>query len=118
MSDNVENVAVKHDKRKYGKSTYTIFKLFKLAFSLIINYTSLPLNILGGIGFAVSILSFLVGIYFVIKKIFVGVPVEGWTTVVVLLSFFNGILIAILSLMGEYLSRIIGEVSNRNSFVV
>ena len=118
LTDNIENITVEHDKRKYGKSTYKISKLFKLAFNLVINYTSLPLIALSIIGFLTSGLSFAFGIYIIIKKILIGVSVEGWTSIIVLLSFFNGLLISILSLMGEYLYRIIGEVSNRSQFAI
>ena len=118
LTTNITNVQVRHDKRKHGISTYTMSKLFKLAFNLIINYSSLPLRILTSIGVIVSITSFLMGGYFICKKLIGGIPVSGWTSLVVLLSFFNGLLLIILSIIGEYLGRIINEVSNRQQFVV
>jgi glycosyltransferase involved in cell wall biosynthesis len=118
MTNKIENVVVGHDQRRHGASTYTVFKLFKLAFNLVINYSALPLNVFAGMGFIVSAFSFTYGLLMMLKKVFIGVPVEGWTSVIVLLSFLNGILITMLSLMGEYLVRILGEVSARNQFVI
>ncbi len=118
MTGNVANVSVGKAHRQHGASNYSPMKLIRLAFNVIINYSSLILNIVAGVGFIVSILSFLIGGYFLFKKLIVGVDVEGWTSVVVLLSFFNGVLITILSLLGEYMVRIIGEVSNRSQYVV
>lgn len=118
ITKNIASTQVKHEKRKYGKSNYDLKKLIKLAFNLIINYTSLPLKLLATVGISVSVFSFCLALYFIFKKLLIGVAVPGWTSVVVLLAFFNGLLLAILSLMGEYLSRIISEVSNRQQFIV
>lgn len=115
---NITSVIVKHERRKYGHSNYTFSRLIKLAFNLIINYTSLPLRFLSGIGIVFCILSFIMGLFFIVKKLLVKQVLPGWTTVVVLLSFFNGLLLIILSVIGEYLARIIGEVSNKQQFVV
>jgi glycosyltransferase involved in cell wall biosynthesis len=118
VTRNIANVTVRHDQRKYGQSTYTFKKLIVLAFNLIINYTALPLRALALFGIVISICSFCMGVYFIAKKLLVESIVPGWTSVVVLLSFFNGILLAILSIMGEYFARIIGEVSNRQQYTV
>ncbi len=118
LTTNIGNVTVKHEKRIYGQSTYNFSKLIKLAFNLIINYTSLPLRILTSIGIIVSVMSFFIGLYFLLRKILIGIPVSGWTSIVVLLSFFNGLLLVILSIMGEYLARIISEVSYKPQFVI
>jgi len=118
LTRNIGNVTVKHEKRKYGRSTYTLQKLIKLTFNLIINYTSIPLRLLTSFGIIISIVSFCMGLFFILQKLLNKSIIPGWTSVVVLLSFFNGLLLAILSIMGEYLARIISEVSNRQQFVI
>jgi glycosyltransferase involved in cell wall biosynthesis len=118
ITRNLTNATVRHDERKHGSSTYTLTKLFKLSFNLIINYSSFPLKFFAIIGILVSIGSFGIGAFFVLQKLLVGIPVPGWTSIVVLLSFFCGLQLIILSIMGEYLSRIINEVSNRQQFVI
>jgi glycosyltransferase involved in cell wall biosynthesis len=118
LSMNIANVTVKHETRRYGRSNYNLGKLLKLSFNLIINYTSLPLRALTLLGVIISTLSFCAGIYFITRRLFDKVAVPGWTSVVVLLSFFNGLLLVVLSVIGEYLARIIGEVSNRPQFVI
>jgi glycosyltransferase involved in cell wall biosynthesis len=118
LTTNIGNVTVKHEKRRYGRSMYNFSKLIKLAFNLIINYTSLPLKAMTSLGIIVSVSSFVIGLYFSLKKLLIGINVPGWTSLLVLLSFFNGLLLAILALMGEYLVRIINEVSNERQFVI
>lgn len=118
VTTNVCNVTVQHEKRRYGRSNYTISKLLRLSFSLLINYSSLPIRLLSLIGGLVALFAFVIGGYFFVARLLnENIPV-GWTSLVVLLSFFNGILLVILSLMGEYFRRIISEVSHRKQFAI
>lgn len=118
LTTNVANVTVSHEKRRYGRSNYTFTKLLQLSFSLLINYSTWPIRALSFVGSVVAIAAFGIGIFFFIQKLTTpNVPV-GWTSTVVLLSFFNGLLLVILSLMAEYFLRIINEVSSRKQFTI
>lgn len=118
VTRNIGNVTVRHERRKYGKSTYNLRKLIRLSFNLIINYTSLPLRVLTLFGIAIATLSLCMGSFFIFKKLLNDAIVPGWTSVVVLLSFFNGMLLAVLSIMGEYLARIVSEISNKQQYII
>ena len=118
ITRNASHIRVKHDRRRYGNSNYSVFKLFKLAFNLFFDYSSLPLQILSILGIIVSVFSFLTGLFFIFKKLLFGINVPGWTSVICLLSFFNGLLLLMLSIIGEYLARIIKTLSYKHQFVV
>ena len=118
LTDRVTNAIDDHPPRAYGRSKSSFRKLFSLAFNLVINYSSIPLRLLCFFGMMVSLAAFLIGAFFLVKKLVVGSAIQGWTSIIVLLSFFNGILLAVLSVMGEYLVRILGEISNRPSFMI
>jgi len=118
FTDRVVNAVVEHHPRPHGQSNYNFRALVRLAFNLIINYSSIPLRVLTFFGMLVSMAAFLIGGFFLIKKLVIGSAIQGWTSTIVLLSFFNGILLAVLSVMGEYLVRILGEISNRPSFMI
>ncbi|PLX84410.1 MAG: glycosyltransferase [Desulfuromonas sp.] len=118
VTSKVANVYIQHEKRKYGESNYTLGKLISLSYNLIINYSSLPLKAISVLGLAVSCLSFLVGMIFVVKKLLLGQAPAGWTSLIVLMSLFNSIILVILFVFGEYLSRILKEVSGHKQFTV
>ena len=118
LTKNVGNIAVKNARRRHGQSNYTLVKLLNHGLNLIIYYTSFPLNVLTAIGFLVAVFSFCFAIFYAARKMISGYTVPGWTSVVVLLSFFNGLLLLVLSLIGQYLGRIVNEVSNRQQFMV
>lgn len=98
-------VKVIHEKRKLGNSGYSKIKLFKLTQNIILYYTAIPLKIMVYGGFFASIISFILGIYFIIRKIFFHVP-HGYTSVIVTILFSTGIIIFSLGIIGEYLTRI------------
>jgi glycosyltransferase involved in cell wall biosynthesis len=97
---------VKHDSRKHRKSGYTSWNLFKIIGNILLFYTGVPLKLMVFIGLLVSGFSFLIGIFYIIKKIFFNVSVEGYTSLIVAIMFSTGIILLSLGVIGEYLSRI------------
>jgi glycosyltransferase involved in cell wall biosynthesis len=110
-SGNMANVEAEHSPRAVGESNYTPAKILHLVSALLFNYSSYPLKVLTAMGFFVSLISFSAGVFFVIKSLFIGTHVAGWTTVVSLLAFLNGFIIIMLGILGEYVSRLINQVS-------
>lgn len=110
-ANKVANVDTKHLPRSFGKSNYNLIRILKLVSRLLFNYSSLPLRLVSGVGIVVSIMSFLAGVVYVLKSLLVGVSVPGWTTLVVLLSFLMGFVLIILGIIGEYLARILNQLS-------
>ncbi len=118
FSSKIANVSTEHHARKEGQSNYSIKRIIKLVATLLFNYSSYPLQLLATIGLIVSLLSFLFGLYSIVKAITVGSDVQGWTSLVVLLSFINGFTILILGVLGEYVTRIMNQLSFQEPYQV
>ncbi len=116
FSHKTGNVVVEHCSREIGKSNYNFLRILKLVSVLLFCYSSFPMKFLGITGSTISIISFLLGIAYIIKNIAFSVAVPGWTSVVVLMSFFCGYIIFMLSIIGEYLSRIMNQVSSNKCY--
>jgi glycosyltransferase involved in cell wall biosynthesis len=114
----IANVDVQHQERLDGVSNYTLSKIIALTSRLLINYSSYPLRLLSTIGLGLSTISLLLAVIYLIKGIFEGSPVPGWTTLAVLVSFLGGFMIAMLGLIGEYLSRILDQLSVESSYCI
>ena len=111
FSANPANVWVEHQKRPVGKSNYNFFKIVELVMRILFNYSTYPLRVVSILGLVVSGISFLLGLYYLGKALFVGTRVPGWATTVVLLAFFNGMSLLVLSMLGEYTMRLLNQVS-------
>lgn len=69
-TDHIEFTPVSHHKRKESKSGYSPLKLVKLAFNITIYYTTVPLRMMVIGGFITSIITFLIGVFFIYKNYF------------------------------------------------
>lgn len=107
ITNRMKNIEVKHDKRKYGKSQYSFKKILRLSFDTILMNSTLPLKLVSIFGILISTLSFGYGIYIFLRWLFIGIPLLGWTSVILSILFLSGIILISLGIIGEYLIRII-----------
>ncbi len=118
LAGRMDNVEVVHEERFSGKSNYNLRKILGLIARLLINYSSYPLRMLSSIGLLVAMASFVTGGVYLVNGLLHSSQVPGWTTLVVLISFLGGFIIALLALIGEYLSRILSQLSGERMFYV
>lgn len=118
VTTDVVNTLVSHDKRKYGKSHFTVRKMLKLFSNLIINNSSFLLKLISYLGITMALFSVVFGLYFLIKKITGGIGVPGWTSLIVVVSMSSGIMLFGIGIIGEYLLRIIKNVEHSPPYFV
>ena len=73
---------------------------------------------MSAVGFFLSVISFLLGIWYFYQK-FSGIPITpGLSTTVILITFFAGIQLLSMGLIGEYVGRIYEQVKQRPSYII
>jgi len=107
----------RHD-RQSGVSSWNFSSLFNLALDGLIGFTAFPLRLAMLLGFFVSSLAFLYGIYVFIKTLCYGDPVAGYPSLMVVIVFLGGVQLFTLGVIGEYMSRIFDESQNRPNYIV
>lgn len=112
------NALVDHHPRKVGRSNYDWRRILNLVAAILFNYSSFPLRVVAGIGGIIAIGAFILGLYYLIAGLVSHSVVPGWTTLVVLLSFFNGIVMIMLAMLGEYVIRIINQISVSDPYII
>ncbi|HAH07200.1 MAG TPA: glycosyltransferase [Elusimicrobia bacterium] len=117
FSSRIANVSVRHEPRAIGDSNYCVVKIITLLATLLFGYSPYPMRVLCGIGFVISGISFALGLVSIYRGLFVyRSPVPGWTSLIVLLSFLLGYVILLLGIVGEYLVRVLNQLSSNRSF--
>lgn len=111
-------IDVQHCARHEGKSSYTFRKLLNLAIDTIVAYSDKPLRLSIKAGFIMACFSFFYAIYVIYRKFILGIPVEGWTSIMVSLWFLGGLIIANLGIIGIYMGKIFNETKNRPLYVI
>jgi polyisoprenyl-phosphate glycosyltransferase len=117
-SNDPSDVPVRHDPRPVGTSNYGLRRILSLVFAILFSYSLFPLRAAAMIGFLAAVASFLLGAFYLVRSLFVETAVPGWTTIAVLLSFFNGVVIMLLSMLGEYVVRTLNAVSAESTYHV
>ncbi|RLD62260.1 MAG: glycosyltransferase [Bacteroidetes bacterium] len=111
-------IPVTHKKRENGGSGYSFSKSIKLALDYFLIYSNKPLYFAVYFGFVVAFISF-AGILVVVYKYLVNqISVQGWTSLIILTSFFAGVIIIFLGIIGIYIGKIFDNTKNRPLYVV
>lgn len=118
FSNRRANALVEHAPRRVGKSNYTLARILNLVLTILFNYSSYPLRFVGVVGLVVSSIGFLLGTYYLLLGLFRGSTSPGWLTLVVLVSFLSSTIILMLSMVGEYLIRLVNQSSSTEAFHV
>ena len=105
-------------ERFAGKSKYSYMKMMRFAWNGIVSFSIVPLRLGIVVGILTSIISFGVIAYALYSKFISGTAVAGWTSAVSIISFLFGVLFVLLGLIGEYIGRIYMEVQGRPRFVI
>ena len=107
------------DPRLSGKGNYNPFTgSLKIGLNGLISFSSKPLSIMSIGGFILSGLSFMLGGWYLLQKLLGINLTPGLSTTVLLISFFSGVQLLGLGLIGEYVGRIYDEVKRRPMYIV
>lgn len=117
-------VYVPHErKRSQGKSRWTWRKKVNLAKDTFFASSSFPIRFITNLGLTISILClvsipfWIYGRFYAQSQLF-GFPIPGWTTLIILAFFFNGLMLFCLGIVAEYIWRIYEEVKGRPGFII
>ena len=105
------------EERFSGTTKFSFFKSLKYALEGIIAFTTLPLKLATGVGVFTFALSILYMLVVIIQKLFFGVDVPGYATIVVLILFLGGLQLLLLGVVGEYLARTYIQGKNRPVYI-
>lgn len=114
----ITEIEVGHAERKKGTSKYSPFKLFRLNFDLMTNFSLLPIQIISMLGVVIAFLGLAFAVFLMARRLFIGPEGEGTFTLFGVLFFFIGIQIFALGVIGEYVGRIYQEVRRRPRYII
>lgn len=114
----IVNTPVEHHPRKAGRSGYTLSRLLGQTLNNIIGYSMLPLRLLAMLGLVGILASAVLALVLAVRYLTGGITVPGWTTLALLLVVLSGFNFFAFSIIGEYLLRILQQVSHTPQYLV
>jgi dolichol-phosphate mannosyltransferase len=109
---------VTHDARAEGESSYNWTSLFALAFNNILAFSDKPLRLTVRLGFYISAISMSIGVFYLVQYILGEIDVLGFASLIISISFFSGMIIMILGIIGLYLGKVFEKVKGRPMYII
>ncbi len=112
-------VLYNRDTRLTGTGNYNrLVGSLRIGINGLVGFSSRPLQVMSMAGFLVAALSFALGTWYVVQKL-IGVNLTpGLSTTVLVVSFFSGVQLLALGVVGEYIGRIYDETKRRPMYIV
>ena len=111
-------VLVTSGVRHAGRTNYSYWRQVNFAIGFLLSFSTKPLRLISMLGLAISMLALVYFLVVVIQRLAFGTPVQGWPTVVGLMSLLGGVQLLAMGVTGEYVARIFLEVKGRPLYVV
>ena len=112
------SIVVEHAPRESGTTSYSFAKLLSLAFNTIISFSNKPLKLFVKFGMIISIISFSVGIFYIIQAINHEIAVLGYTSIIVSIWFLSGVIITTIGVTGIYIGKIFDQTKSRPIYII
>lgn len=106
------------EERFAGETKYPLKKMIRFAFDAITSFSYKPLKLASYFGGAVSLAGFAYMMVVLYLKVFTNGTVTGWASMMAVSLFFNGVVLMMLGIIGEYIGRIYDEAKGRPLYVV
>src|SRR5688572_15990378 len=100
------------------RSSWSFFKLWRFALDGLFSFSTAPLKLWMYVGLLSAGAAFVYLAITLIQKLFFGIDAPGYASLLVVLLFFNGLLMISNGIQGEYIARIFEEVKGRPLYVV
>ncbi len=111
-------IEIAHAKRDSGLSSYTLKKLMRLAFNVIISFSEKPLRLVIKLGFTMASLSFLSALYLFFRAVLIKQTVLGWSSLIVSIWFLSGLIIFFLGIVGTYVGKAFEQTKKRPLYII
>ena len=107
-----------HTRANATTSTWSFFKLWRFALDGLFSFSTAPLKWWTYIGGLSAVAAFVYGAITLVQTLVFGINTPGYASLLIVVLFFNGLLLLSNGIQGEYIARIFEEVKGRPLYVV
>lgn len=105
-------------ERIAGNTSWNFWGLLKYSVDGIVNFSDTPLNIATFVGIISFLASLLLSIFYLLKTLIFGDPVQGFPTLIVLILLLGGLQLLSVGIIGKYIAKIFLETKKRPNYII
>lgn len=111
-------IPVEHAERPRGKSSYNFRKKCSLALNIMLAYSDKPLKLIVAFGISISLMAFAFAIIIAYKAFHGTISVIGYSSLIISVSFFSGVIISVLGVLGLYIGKIFQSIKAKPTYLI
>ena len=100
------------------KGGYSLRSLFRITSNNIMFSSTAPLRFVTNIGVGLATVNFLIGMFYLLKKIIFGKPVPGYTSIIVSVLFSTGLIVLSVGIVAQYIAKILQNLNHKPSYYI
>jgi len=117
-TERVVLVRVPMDHRAHGQSNYSAWGLLRVAVTMLLGFSTLPLRAVSYIGVCMGLAGAGLLAFVLINYAAYGSAVPGFAFIGSMVALFSGVQLVAIGVIGEYLARLYGDAVGRPSFAI
>lgn len=111
-------IAFENRKRASGETKWSFWKLFKYSLDGITAFSTAPLQIASLLGLLSCLGAGITLLFVFIRALLYGDPVSGWPSLICVITFFSGVQLFVIGILGSYLAKTYIETKKRPSYLI
>lgn len=111
-------VALAVEKPYKGRTSYGFRRKISHVVNSVTSFSSAPLVFVFYLGVGISLFAGFFGMYLIIRRLFFGVLLQGWPSLIVSVWFLGGLTLLCIGVIGVYLAKVFSEVKQRPYTIV
>jgi dolichol-phosphate mannosyltransferase len=112
------SIEIDHSRRTIGKTSYSFRKTLNLALDVMLAFSDRPLKLIVKLGFTISVLAVFYTFLTLVRYVSGNIEVMGYTSLIISVWFFSGIIILILGIIGLYIGKTYEKVKDRPQYII
>ena len=105
-------------EKRYGQSMWTLGRKVKYFIDSFVAFSHFPIRVSSALGMLFSLVGLLYAVWVIYSRLALGVSIEGWASLIVVVLIAAGIQMLILGIIGEYMWRNLDETRRRPRFII
>ncbi len=111
-TDKIQFVDIKHQIGLRGKSNYSTMNLVNTSTQVMLVGSDVPLRVIKFIGLSMAGVNFLIGFFYIVRKLMGKISEMGYASTIVSILFSTGLILFAIAIIGEYLHKVFRAVQN------